>query len=67
MAVEITSTLKKSAGDAQAHRAQLVFVYLPMFEGPQTIDHLDFSNNSVPSSTMAILRREMNCLRIGRI
>ena len=34
--------IEKIARDAQAHGAQLIFVHLPMFEGPQTIDDLDF-------------------------
>jgi hypothetical protein len=34
--------IEKIAREAKAHGAQLMFVYLPMFEGPQTIRDLDF-------------------------
>ena len=33
---------QKIAREAKAHGAQLVFVHLPMFEGPQTVSDLDF-------------------------
>jgi hypothetical protein len=33
---------EKIAREAKAHGAQLIFVYLPMFEGPPTISDLDF-------------------------
>jgi hypothetical protein len=33
---------EKIARDAKAHGAQLVFVHLPMFEGPQTVNDEDF-------------------------
>ena len=33
---------EKIARDAKAHGAQVVFVYLPMFEGPRTISDEDF-------------------------
>ncbi|HEY6521621.1 MAG TPA: hypothetical protein VIZ19_19960, partial [Roseiarcus sp.] len=33
---------KKIAREAKAHGAQLVFVHLPMFEGPQTVSDEDF-------------------------
>jgi hypothetical protein len=34
--------IEKIAREAKAHGAQLIFVYLPMFEGPPTISDLDF-------------------------
>jgi hypothetical protein len=34
--------IEKIARDAKAHGAQLVFVHLPMFEGPQTVSDEDF-------------------------
>jgi hypothetical protein len=34
--------IEKIAREAKAHGAQLMFVYLPTFEGPQTISDLDF-------------------------
>src|SRR5580700_5401920 len=34
--------IEKIAREAKAHGAQLVFVYLPIFEGPGTISDLDF-------------------------
>jgi hypothetical protein len=34
--------IEKMAREAKAHGAQLMFVYLPMFNGPQTISDLDF-------------------------
>ena len=33
---------EKIAREAKAHGAQLVFVHLPMFEGPQTVSDEDF-------------------------
>jgi hypothetical protein len=33
---------QKIAGEAKAHGAQLVFVHLPMFDGPQTVSDEDF-------------------------
>jgi hypothetical protein len=33
---------QKIAREAKAHGAQVIFVHLPMFEGPQTISDLDF-------------------------
>jgi hypothetical protein len=34
--------IEKIAREAKAHGTQLVFVYMPMFEGPPTISDLDF-------------------------
>ena len=34
--------IEKIAREAKAHGAQLMFVYVPMFNGPPTIDDLDF-------------------------
>lgn len=34
--------IEKIARDAKAHGVQLIFVYLPMFNGPPTISDLDF-------------------------
>ena len=34
--------IRKIAAEAKAHGTQLIFVYLPMFEGPPTISDLDF-------------------------
>jgi hypothetical protein len=34
--------IEKIAREAKAHGAQLVFVHLPMFEGPQTVSDTDF-------------------------
>ena len=34
--------VKEIAREAKAHSAQLVFVYLPMFEGPRTVSDEDF-------------------------
>jgi prephenate dehydrogenase len=33
---------QKIAREAKAHGAQLIFVHLPMFEGPQTVSDLNF-------------------------
>jgi hypothetical protein len=34
--------LRKIAADVKAHGAQLIFVFLPMFNGPQSVSDLDF-------------------------
>ena len=41
-AAKITFSLEKIAREAKAHGAQLLFVHLPMFEGPQTVSDADF-------------------------